>query len=116
MRNRSIAFPFAILVAVAIIVFFIPTPGVAGGDAASAGQTVYNSKCASCHGKDGAGQTAQGKKHNLKDLGSAEVQKMTDAQMIELTTKGKNKMPAYEKKLTAEQIKDVVAYVRMFKK
>jgi mono/diheme cytochrome c family protein len=50
------------------------------------------------------------------DLRSPEVQKMTDAQLTEATTNGKGKMPAYKDKLSADQIKGLVAYVRALAK
>jgi cytochrome c5 len=56
-----------------------------------------------------------GKKLNVKDIGSPEIQKMTDAQLTEIVAKGKNKMPAYDGKLTADQIKALVAHMRTFK-
>jgi mono/diheme cytochrome c family protein len=40
---------------------------------------------------------------------------MTDAQLIESTTKGKGKMPAYENKLTGDQIKELVKFIRSLK-
>jgi mono/diheme cytochrome c family protein len=40
------------------------------------------------------------------------VQKETDAQLIDIVTNGKNKMPAYKGKLTDDQIKGLVGYVR----
>lgn len=76
---------------------------------------LYKSKCASCHGADGKGETAIGKKMGVRDFHSPEVAKMKDAELIEVTTKGKAKMPAYENKLTAEQIKDLVKYLRTLK-
>jgi cytochrome c6 len=72
----------------------------------------YKAKCASCHAADGSGNTPLGKKLQLKDLRSPEVQKMSDAQMNTLITKGKGKMPGYEKQLSADQIKQQVAYMR----
>jgi hypothetical protein len=48
----------------------------------------------------------------LRDLRSAEVQKLTDAKLYEITAKGKGKMPGYEKSLGAEQVKQLVAYTR----
>ena len=39
----------------------------------------YKAKCATCHGPDGKGDTAMGKTMKVKDLGSAEVQKQSDA-------------------------------------
>jgi mono/diheme cytochrome c family protein len=57
-----------------------------------------------------------GQKTGVHDFRSPEVQKMTEAQLTEVTTKGKNKMPGYDKKLTADEIKDLVAYVRVLSK
>ena len=82
-----------------------------GGD----GAPLFKSKCAMCHGPEGKGDSAMGKKLNLKDLGSAEVQKASDAEITDIITKGKGKMPAI-KGLTADQVKDVVAFVRTLKK
>jgi mono/diheme cytochrome c family protein len=72
---------------------------------------LYKAKCAKCHGADGTA-TAGGKKLGGKDAWDPEVMKMTDAQMIETTKSGKNKMPAYGKSLDDTQIKELVAYLR----
>ena len=72
---------------------------------------LYKGKCAKCHGADGSA-TAGGKKLGAKDAWDPEVMKMTDAQMMEVTKNGKNKMPAYGKSLDDTQIKELVAYVR----
>ena len=71
----------------------------------------YKAKCAMCHGADGKG-SATGQKMGVHDFSSADVQKETDAQLTEIITKGKGKMPAYEGKLKDTEIKDLVAYVR----
>ena len=39
-----------------------------------------------------------------------------DAALIEITKNGKNKMPSYKDKLSDDQIKEVVAYVRDLQK
>lgn len=84
---------------------------------AADGAAIYKGKCALCHGPDGAGQTAIGKKNNIRALGSAEVQKQTDAELVKITTEGKGKlMPAFKTKLSAEEIKAVVAFIRTLKK
>jgi mono/diheme cytochrome c family protein len=57
-----------------------------------------------------------GKKLSARDLGSTEVQSQSDAQLTEVLTKGKNKMPAYDGKLSKEQIAQLVAYIREFAK
>ena len=83
---------------------------------AADGAALYKAKCASCHGADGSGNTAMGKAMKLRDLGSAEVQKQTDAQLHSVTADGKGKMPAYKGKLSDEEIKALVAHMRTFKK
>jgi len=80
------------------------------------GAADYKAKCAGCHGVNGAGDTAMGKTWKLKDLGSAEVQKQSDAELTAIVTKGKGKMPPYDGKLTKDQINDVVKFIRTLKK
>ncbi len=80
----------------------------AQGNAAS----LYNARCAVCHAADGTGNTTAGKKLGARDFASPEVQKETDQELIEITAKGKNKMPAYGNSLKDSQIKGLVAYIR----
>jgi mono/diheme cytochrome c family protein len=103
-----------IAVAALLLVSSAGAPG-ARGDAA-AGKDPYQKHCAMCHGADGKGDTPAGKSMKLRDLGSDDVQKQTDAQLIDITVNGKNKMPAYKGKLTDQQIKDVVDFIRTMKK
>lgn len=98
-----------------IMAAFVLVAGVALPAQAEDAAALYKSKCASCHGADGKGETAIGKKMGVRDFHSPEVAKMKDAELIEVTTKGKAKMPAYGNKLTAEQIADLVKYVRSLK-
>jgi cytochrome c6 len=84
--------------------------------AADGAADVYKSKCASCHGPDGKGETAIGKNMKLKDLASADVQKQSDADLTTVIEKGKKPMPGYEGKLTKEQIDGLVKYIRALKK
>jgi len=87
---------------------------VARGD--NPGETLYKQKCASCHGADGKGDSPMGKNLKLRDLGSDDVQKQSDAELTEITANGKGKMPAYKGKLTDDQIKQLVGYIRSLKK
>jgi len=92
---------------------------VAAAQVASAADAADNwtKDCASCHGKDGAGTTIMGKKLGLADYRDAAVQaKFTDAQATDIITNGKEKMKPFKDKLTADEIKALVAYVRTFKK
>lgn len=87
--------------------------GPAKADATA--EATYKSKCAMCHGADGKGETPTGKAMKLKDLGSEDVQKMSDADLTDLISKGKGKMPA-AKTLTPDQVKGLVTFVRSFGK
>lgn len=78
-------------------------------------EATYKAKCAMCHGPDGKGETATGKTMKAGDFASPDVQKMSDEDLSEAISKGKGKMPAY-KTFTADQVKDLVAYVRAFGK
>jgi mono/diheme cytochrome c family protein len=77
-------------------------------------EALYKSKCQVCHGADGKGSPA-GQKLGAKDFHSPDVQKQTDAELIEITKQGKGKMPAYDKKLTDDQIKQLIKYIRSLK-
>ena len=82
----------------------------ANADVAAA-EATYKAKCAACHGADGKGKAAM-KTH---DWTSADVQKMSDPELAAVITNGKTPMPPF-KSLTADQVKDLVAYVRTFAK
>jgi cytochrome c6 len=83
--------------------------------AQSASETLYKGKCAACHGADGAG-SAMGTKMGAHDFSTAAVQGMSDAELTDIITNGKNKMPKYGASLKPEDIKGLVAYIRTFKK
>jgi mono/diheme cytochrome c family protein len=87
-------------------------PAVAAVSAAT--KDLYKSKCQVCHGPDGTG-TAVGKKLGAKDFHSPEVAAQSDAELVEVTSKGKGKMPSFAGKLTDDQIKDLVVYIRTLK-
>ena len=76
---------------------------------------LYKSKCAACHGADGKGDTPAGKKLGTRDFHSPEVAKMSDTELFDITKKGKDKMPGYDKKIADDQIKELVKYVRSLK-
>lgn len=82
----------------------------------------WENHCQKCHGADGKGQTKAGKKLKLKDYTDAKVQaEMTDADIVKYINEGakddagKEKMKPFKGELSAEEITDLVAYVRKFK-
>lgn len=92
---------------------------LAGGASAWAqgdAKDLYLSKCASCHGPDGAGKTAKGKKLKVQDAHAA-VGKMSADAMIKIVTDGKGQdMDGYGKTLSKDQIKGLVDYYRSLAK
>jgi mono/diheme cytochrome c family protein len=75
-------------------------------------KSLYQSKCAVCHGNDGRANTAKGKETKTRDFRSEEFKKMTDAKALEVLMKGKNKMEGYEKTLGKEKLQQLLAYCR----
>jgi mono/diheme cytochrome c family protein len=76
----------------------------------------YNKKCAVCHGKDGAGNTAKGKQLHVKDVHEY-MKSSSEADMIKAVTDGKGEtMDAYKDQFTADQIKAIVQYYRSLAK
>lgn len=108
MKNVLIKASLVVLVAGLMVPNFVM--------AADTGADLFATKCASCHGKDGSGNTAMGKNLKLKDLGSADVQKTSDAELKTVIEKGKGKMPAYGGKLSSAQVDDLVKHIRGLKK
>jgi mono/diheme cytochrome c family protein len=80
------------------------------------GADLYKAKCAACHGADGKGDTAMGKKMGLKDLGSADAQGKSDSDLNGIISNGKSPMPGYKGKLSDAQIDSLVKYIRTLKK
>jgi mono/diheme cytochrome c family protein len=80
------------------------------------GQALFKAKCAMCHGTDATGNTAMGKKFNIPDLRAPEIQRKTKAELVNAIARGKNKMPAFEGKLTSDEVNELATYVRQLKK
>ncbi len=70
------------------------------------GASIYAANCATCHAADGGG----GQGPALGDGAANEA--MTEAEMIRIVTDGKDAMPAWQGKLSSEEIAQVVDYVR----
>ena len=81
----------------------------------------WEKSCAKCHGPDGKGDTKMGKKLEVKDFTDAKVQAdMKDEAMLKAIKEGvkdgeKIRMKPVEG-LSDEEMKDLVAHVRKFKK
>lgn len=91
-------------------------PAVAFGDA----KADWNKMCKSCHGEDGKGKTKMGEKLQVKDFSAPDFQKaLTDKKALDAITNGvkdektgKDKMKGYKDKLSEDQAKELVKYIR----
>ena len=74
---------------------------------------IYTAKCAKCHGSDGSG-TEKYKKKGVKNFTDAKWQNSrSEAQLTASINKGKGEvMPAWSTKLSAEEVKALVGFVR----
>ena len=94
----------------------------AGVSVAADASATWAQNCASCHGKDGSGNTMMGKKLGVKDYHDAKVQAaFSDAEAERaikegVKTNGKETMKPFGSKLSNADIKALVAYIRSFKK
>lgn len=92
-------------IALALAVSFMFASAAQAAD----GKALFGSKCTVCHGADGKGQSAMGKKLGVKDL---TVTKLSEGDIESTVKHGKGKMTKFEGKLTAEEIKAVAAFVK----
>ena len=99
------------------VVVLIAFAGLALAAGDTAGKAIYDKSCKTCHGADGTANPAIAKmmKVEMKDLGSADVQSHSDADLKKVVTAGSGKMKPVTG-LSAAQTDDVVAFVRTLKK
>jgi mono/diheme cytochrome c family protein len=85
-------------------------------------KTNWINNCMQCHGTDGSANTSMGKALDAKDLTNAQIQStFTDAEAAAaikdgVTKDGVTKMIAFGGRLSDDEIKALVAYVRTLKK
>ena len=84
------------------------------------GGELFERRCSSCHGKDGKGNTAIGKKKNLRALGSPEVQSLSDEELTRrIATGGESaeRQHAFKDKgLSDDDIAQLVTFIRALAK
>jgi cytochrome c6 len=117
--NRGIAYLALAAVSVLVVtIALLMSRNVAatarpGGDATS----VYNAKCASCHGRDGRARSAHSRREHARDLTTGDWQdSVSDERIYNSISNGKGKMPGFKKKLSDAQIDELVSYVRRLRR
>ncbi len=84
-------------------------------------KVTWEKTCAACHGKDGKGDTKVGKKLGIDDLTDSKVQAKQDEELVKAIKEGakkdgKTRMQAFGEKLSDDEIKALIAYIRALKK
>lgn len=94
------------------VCLFCTAAGWAQGDS----KAIFLDKCSICHGEDGTGKTAKGKKLKVKDIHTT-IGTESEADMIKIATDGKGKdMDGFGKDYSPAQIKGLVEYYRSLAK
>jgi cytochrome c6 len=90
--------------------------GAVASACAEPASSVYKAKCAACHGAVGDASTPAGKALKVPSFTSESVLKETDANMLSIAMYGKGKMPAWNDKLSADQLRALIAFIHTFQK
>jgi len=104
-------FTFAVCCGIALV----------GGSAvrAAGGEELFGKHCVSCHGKDGKARTPIARQLGVKDLTQS---KTSDGEIEKQVTEGKKddrgnqKMPPFKDKLSPEEIKSLIEFVKSLRK
>jgi mono/diheme cytochrome c family protein len=93
-----------------------PTPAATPADplADARKQFAQGGTCARCHGETGAGGEfdVDGKKMKAPNLKTGHALKMSDEQVAKKITNGGDGMPPFGKRLTPDQINNLVRFIR----
>jgi cytochrome c6 len=97
-----------------IVLIWSMLPGSVVFAADDAGQKVYQRDCQSCHGRDGTGnpQLAQALKTTIPLVTAAALAQKNDTEVLHVIAEGKGKMPGFAKKLSAEEQRQVLNYMK----
>lgn len=85
----------------------VANPADTGYDKEVHGKAIFTSYCAACHGQDG--------KLGLAGAKNLTTSTLTDEEVMNIISNGKNAMSPYKKVLNAEEIAAVAAYVKVFR-
>ncbi|MGA8868171.1 MAG: cytochrome c [Candidatus Sulfotelmatobacter sp.] len=77
------------------------------------GKSLFHANCITCHGEDGSGSKL-GKRINVADLRSPEVQHQSSADLARVISDGRKNMPAFKNALSKIEIDALARYVREF--
>ncbi|WP_298223067.1 cytochrome c [Flavobacterium sp.] len=91
-----------------IILLFIASTGFSQQkDKNSNSKSIFENKCAKCHGKDGT--------KGLFGAKNLQKSKLSDHDYFSIISNGKNIMPNWGKRLTQNQIDLVIQYIKLLR-
>ena len=90
-----------------------PQTSVADDEFAST-RAIFKQHCAECHGDNASGGSVQiaGREIKVPNLTGEHARKPTDERIAAKISEGDDEMPAFKDKLTAQQIQDLVRFIR----
>ena len=94
-----------------ILLFSVSGAQARAGQDRAAAKTTFATKCAMYRGPDGAGSEV-GKSMNIPDLRSEAVQRLPDAELVQIISDGKGAMPSFKGSLSETQTHGLASYLR----
>jgi mono/diheme cytochrome c family protein len=92
-------------------------PVPATSESLAAAKSIYDLRCAHCHGDRGDGQGPEGHRLRVQPTDFTDrlaMQKVTDGELFWRIGAGRRPMPSFESRLTEQERWELVNYVRMF--
>lgn len=105
------------MIALALAATLAQTPSPAPVVGPQTPDDIWDKRCTFCHGADGKARTKKGRQYKAQDFTKPKWQKSTtDDEIVDAVTNGvpKTKMPAFKEKLSPDEIKSMVPFVRAF--
>ena len=92
-----------------------PTTASATPDAFAATRATFEKDCKECHGPNGTGgpvKLADGTRLKVPSLREGHALRHPDSDFVKQIEKGGDGMPAFKDKLSAQQITDMISFIR----
>jgi mono/diheme cytochrome c family protein len=114
LRSKIISKSVFTLIVIAFgLTFLIQNSNHHAVSAKSGGADIYRQNCITCHGADGKANTPKGKRKGATDLTKSTI---GTAQGIKVITNGRELMPSFSDTLSDAEIREVMAFIRGFRK
>ena len=119
MRNKRLKVVTVTVVAslTLVVIFAMSHSLEAARQEVDTADVLFAKNCGACHGKDGRAKTLKARFNHARNLANPKWQDaISDEHMYEVIRRGKDKMPAFNTKLSKAEVAALVTYIRMLKK